>query len=261
MPELLEVETYRQAAERCVGRTITAVHAPDHWFLKGGLTAPALAVAVEGATICAARRRGKLLLLDLDGDRPPLGLRFGMTGRLIVDDHAAIDHLEHSSDRDDAAWDRVRFELDGTGHLVVRDPRRLGGVELDPDEDRLGPDALTIGLRRLRPIVAASRAPVKALLMDQSRIAGMGNLLTDETLWFAGIDPARPAHTLSDDEVAALHAAMRRTLKVLGRRGGSHTGDTYSERHVDGACPRCGVALRRRTIGGRTTWSCPRHQT
>ena len=77
--------------------------------------------------------------------------------------------------------------------MYLRDPRRLGAVELDPDEERLGPDAFDLTLAQLRVIIAKSRAPVKAVIMDQSRIAGLGNLLCDEILWRAGIDPARPA--------------------------------------------------------------------
>lgn len=260
MPELLEVEAYRRLAEQTIGRTITTVDAPDDWFLKGGLTATGLRDAVVGATIRAARRRGKLLLVDLETDRPTLGLRFGMTGRLMVDDRHALDHLEYASRRDDEAWDRVAFHFEGGGRMLIRDPRRLGGVELDPDEERLGPDAASVGLRELRRIVERSRAPVKALLMDQSRIAGLGNLMTDEVLWFAGIHPERRAGELGDDEVRRLHRAVRRTVDVLGRRGGAHTGDHFPERHVDGRCPRDGAEMARATVGGRSTWFCPEHQ-
>lgn len=260
MPELLEVEAYRRLAEHAVGRRIEAVDAPDPWFLKRGLTAGGLADAVVGSVIRATRRRGKLLLVDLDGERPTLGLRFGMTGRLMVDGRHALDHLEYASRRDDEAWDRVAFHFDTGGRMLIRDPRRLGGVELDPDEDRLGPDAATLGLRELRPILAASRAPVKAVLMDQGRVAGLGNLMTDEALWFAGIHPERPANELDADEVRRLHRAIRRTVEVLGRRGGAHTGDHFSERHADGRCPRDGAEMVWATVGGRSTWRCSEHQ-
>ncbi len=258
MPELLEIETYRIAAEPVVGRRITTVHAPDDWYAKGDTTTEELRTVLPGHTITGTRRIGKLLLLDTDG--PTLGLRFGMTGRLLVDGGASIDRLEYSSDRNDPAWDRFGLAF-AAGDLVMRDPRRLGGVELDPDETRLGPDAATVTLKPFREILRGSAAPVKARLMDQARLAGMGNLLTDDALWRGGIDPTRPANSLSDTEVARLHRAMRRTLEVLGGRGGSHTGDMQPARVRGGACPKCGEELRRDDVGGRTTYWCARHQS
>src|SRR4051812_29229460 len=132
MPEMLEVEAYRRLAARTLGRTINRVDAPDAWFLKGGIDADQLADALLGRSFGADRRIGKLLLLDVV-DGPTLGLRFGMTGRLIVDGRAVIDQLEYSSDRNDTAWDRFGLGFTDGGDLVLRDPRRLGGVELDPD--------------------------------------------------------------------------------------------------------------------------------
>lgn len=258
MPELLEIETYRLAAEAVVGRRILTVHAPDEWYAKSDTTTDELRAVLPGHTITGTRRIGKLLLLDTDG--PTLGLRFGMTGRLLVDGGAPIDQLEYSSNRNDPAWDRFRIGFD-VGDLAIRDPRRLGGVELDPDESKLGPDATAVTLKPFRAILRGSGAPVKARLMDQARLAGMGNLLTDDALWRAGIDPTRPANSLSDGEVARLHRAMRRTLTVLGGRGGSHTGDMQPARVRGGACPKCGEELRRDEVGGRTTYWCSRHQS
>ena len=165
-----------------------------------------------------------------------------------------------ASDRNDPAWDRFGLAFAGGGALVIRDPRRLGGVELDPDESRLGPDATSVTLAPFRSILRSSGAPVKARLMDQARLAGMGNLLTDDALWRAGIDPTRPADSLSDSEVQRLHRAMRRTLRILGERGGSHTGDLQPARVRGGSCPKCGEELCRDGVGGRTTYWCPRHQ-
>ena len=142
----------------------------------------------------------------------------------------------------------------------LRDPRRLGAVELDPDEDRLGVDALELTLPQLRSIVARSRAPVKAVLMNQARIAGLGNLLADEILWRAGIAPDRPASSLDAAEQVALHRAIRSSLRTLGRRGGSHTGDLMVARLPGGCCPRDGTPLVRGTVGGRTSYWCPLHQ-
>jgi formamidopyrimidine-DNA glycosylase len=258
MPESIEVEYYRRLAERTVGRRIVGVDAPDAWFLKGGLTADALAAAATGRMITAARRIGKLLLLDTDG--PTFGLRFGMTGRLLVDGVAGVDDLQYSSMRDEPAWDRVTFHLKGGGDLRIRDPRRLGGVLLDPDESRLGADVLTIEPAALRDALARSTAPVKARLMDQERVAGVGNLIADEALWRAGIDPARAAGSLTAAEVRRLHRHLRATVDDLLERGGSHTGDVFHARTPEGTCPRDGTPMQRRTIGGRTTWSCPTHQ-
>jgi formamidopyrimidine-DNA glycosylase len=260
MPEMLEVEIYRRAAAASLGRTITALSTPDPWFLKGGVTGAQVADALVGRSFVADRRRGKLLMLDTSGAGPTLGLRFGMTGVLELDGLAAIDGLEYSSHRRDPAWERFVVHFDDGGALRLRDPRRLGGVELDPDEDRLGPDALDFSLVQLRTLLADSAAPLKARLMDQARIAGLGNLLTDELLWRAGLDPARAARSLDANEVARLRRSMRTTLRVLGARGGSHTGDLQDSRHRGGTCPRDGAALERRTIGGRTTYSCPEHQ-
>ncbi len=258
MPELLEIETYRRAAEAVVGRRISQIHAPDEWYAKGTTTTDALRTVLAGCTITGVRRIGKLLLADTDG--PVLGLRFGMTGRLLVDGGAPIDALEYSSGRDDPAWDRFGLSFQGGGELTIRDPRRLGGVELDPDESRLGPEASTVTLAPFRKILGASTAPLKARLMDQAHLAGLGNLLTDETLWRAGIAPDRVARSLDRDEVARLHRAMRRTIALLGERGGSHTGDLQPARVRGGCCPKDGAELHRADIGGRTTYWCPEHQ-
>ena len=111
MPEILEVESYRRHAEAVLGLRLVGVDAPDPWYLKGGLTAAALHDAVIGRAFIAARRMGKLLLLDTDGDGPTIGIRFGMTGRLVVDGRAAIDRLEYGSARLEAAWQRGAVRL------------------------------------------------------------------------------------------------------------------------------------------------------
>ena len=260
MPELIEVEVYRRAADRAVGRRVAQVEAPDSWFLKGGLTPAAVTAAVEGATLTGTDRRGKLLIVHLDGDRPELGLRFGMTGRLVVDGDVPIAALEYSSGRDDPAWDRFALRFDDGGRLRLSDPRRLGGVELDPDLAALGPDAWTVTAAELRAALAGSTTALKARLLDQSKLAGLGNLLVDETLWRAGLDPARPAGSLSPAELRRLRSRIHSTVTQLFERGGSHRGDLHLERHRDGHCPRDGAPLLRRTIGGRTTYSCSAHQ-
>jgi formamidopyrimidine-DNA glycosylase len=255
---MIEIEQYRKVAERTVDRRIHTVHAPDAWYLKSGTTAAALRRTLRGATIGGTRRIGKLLLLDTDGGT--LGLRFGMTGRLLVDGAGPIEKLEYSSARLDPSWIRFALRFDDGGDLQVVDPRRLGGVVLDPTLDHLGPDALAVRERQLREALAASRAPVKAWLLDQSRVAGVGNLLADEILWRAGLDPARPAGSLDPAEAMVLHRTLGRTIRLLTKRGGSHTGDLQVARVRGASCPRDGAPLQRRTIGGRTTYSCPVHQ-
>ncbi len=260
MPELIEVEVYRQLAERAVGRRVAEVEASDDWFLKGGLTPAVVTSAVEGATITGTKRVGKLLMLSLDGDRPVLGLRFGMTGRLVLDGEVPIARLEYSSGRDDPEWDRFAVRFEDGARLRISDPRRLGGVELDPDPARLGPDAWTVTLGQLGGALRGSAAPLKARLLDQARLAGLGNLLVDETLWRAGLDPARPASGLDPPELARLQRRIRSTVNTLFERGGSHTGDLQAERRRGGVCPADGAPLDRRSVGGRTTYSCPVHQ-
>jgi formamidopyrimidine-DNA glycosylase len=258
VPELIEVEAYRRLAEAAaLGRPIAEVVAPDSWWLKGGLTAEALTGALVGRSFTTARRTGKRLLLETDKDGPVLGLRFGMTGRLIVDGVAGVETLQYSSSRDVHAWDRLVVGFGDGGALAVRDPRRLGGAELDPDEARLGPDAASLTQAGLVGALAGSRAPLKARLMDQQRISGLGNLLVDEILFRAGLDPLREAGHLDRNELRRLHRWVRRTLADLS---GSHAGHLGPVRQPGAMCPLDGTPLVRRTIGGRTTWSCPRHQ-
>jgi formamidopyrimidine-DNA glycosylase len=258
MPELPEIEAYRRLAERTTGRVIASVALPDAWYVKGELSPAAVIGALEGERVTAADRIGKLLLLRTTG--PTLGLRFGMTGRLLVDDRVALEHLEYGSAREEPAWDRVIIQFEPSGGLRVRDPRRLGGIQLDPDVDRLGLDALAVTPAQLRAVLGTSTAPLKARLMDQARVAGVGNLLADEILWRASLDPVRPAGSLSPPELRRLHRHLAPTIVQLLERGGSHTGDLQPHRRPGGVCPRDGQPLERRTVGGRTTWSCPRHQ-
>ncbi len=207
----------------------------------------------------ADRRIGKLLLLDVDGG-PTVGVRFGMTGAVFVDGVPAIARLEYTRDLSDPRWDRVAFRFVGGGDLIVRDPRRLGGVELDPDESRLGVDAMDVTVAQLRRALGHSSAPLKARLLDQAHVAGIGNLLADEILWRAGLDPVRAAGSLTPAELRRLQRHVRATLRELQARGGSHMGDLQVMRTRDGICPRDGTPLERRTVGGRTTYSCPHHQ-
>ncbi|MDH3680895.1 MAG: formamidopyrimidine-DNA glycosylase, partial [Acidimicrobiia bacterium] len=251
MPEGVEIEIYRRSAAEVVGRMIEAVEAPDPWFLKDGLTANAVTEAVTGQVVEAARRKGKLLVLDLSNEIR-LGLRFGMTGRLIVDQVSSIEYLEYASQRHNPEWDRFVLRFAGGGDLRIQDPRRLGGVQLDPDEDTLGADVFTATLGDLRARVFVGDVPIKARLLDQTRLAGVGNLIADETLFRAGIDPARPASSLDQSEQRKLQRHLRKVVGDFLRDGGSHTGRLQPSRVRGGRCPKDGAELLRREVGGRT---------
>lgn len=270
MPELVEVERYRQAADQVMGCAIEAVEVPDPHVLGGRLTPRQLRAALKGRAFTAARRHGKLLLLDT-GPRPgepaeagpTLGLRFGMTGGLVVTGTAVIDRLLYSSRQFGEQWLRFCLRLEGGRELALHDPRRFGRVLLDPDESALGPDAATVTLGQLGQALAArwgEGPPLKARLMDQARLAGLGNLLVDEILWRAGLAPGRPSASLSQAERRRLHRHLRATVAELQRLGGSHLGALTDERRSGGLCRRDGAPLRRSTVGGRTTWWCPAHQ-
>ena len=259
VPELVEVERYRALADRAVGRQVAAVESPDPWFIKGAASGELLASALVGRRFTGARRIGKLLLLDVE-DGPVVGIRFGMTGSLVVDGADAVGRLLYTSGRYDPAWERWSVAFADDARLVVHDPRRLGGVTLDPDVSRLGPDAVGLGAAALGRALAGSAAPLKARLLDQSRIAGIGNLIADEVLWRAGLSPIRRAASLSPSEVRRLRRHLARTLADLSGRGGSQLGDLMAERHPGGLCPKDGAPLERTTVGGRTTWWCRAHQ-
>jgi formamidopyrimidine-DNA glycosylase len=259
VPELIEVEAYRKAAEPLVGRRLEEVERLDPGVIRGGATPADIRAVVEGSTVAAVHRHGKLLLVELV-DRPVLGLRFGMTGRLVVDDHAPIDDLEYGSSADRPEWDRFVVRTAPHGGFRINDPRRLGGVELSPDVARLGPDATTVTAKQLAAALDGSATSLKARLLDQSRVAGIGNLIADEVLWQARLAPGRRAGSLSADEVSTLARSIRASVRRLAALGGSHRGALQPVRKRGGPCPRCGATLLRSRIGGRTTLWCPAEQ-
>ncbi len=265
MPEILEIELYRREMNALIDRRVETVECPDLWFVRRAGSPAALATALEGGRVTGLRRHGKLLLIDLLDDSLPtdvtvLGLRFGMTGRPVVDDRPAPVTLEYAPAAALDKWVRFGLRFEGDGRLRIVDPRRLGGVELDPDLGHLGPDVLTLTFDDLR-VACRSAAAVKTVLLDQRRLAGLGNMLADEVLWRASIDPGRPAVGLDDGEIERLRDTIFETLPELLRRGGSHLGDLSAGlRRPGGRCPRDGAELVVRRFGGRTTYSCPLHQ-
>lgn len=260
MPELPEVERARALiAERALGRRIARVDDSDAYVTRPHV-AGEIAAALTGRELTAAHRRGKSMWIETDGgDGPTLGLHLGMAGRIVVDDAVEGDYWP-SGDGGNPVWDRFTLEFADGGRLVLRDRRRLGRAVLEPRIDLLGPDAAEIDRDAFRERVGHGTAPLKARIMDQSVLAGVGNLLADEALWRAKLSPLRPARELSDDELDRLRRDLRAAIRSAIKLGGVHTGDFIAHRKRDGHCPRCGTAVRRATVGGRTTYWCPKEQ-
>jgi formamidopyrimidine-DNA glycosylase len=274
VPELPEVETVRrQIAPVLEGATILSAEIHDV-----RLTRPVephfVADALVGEQIATVERRGKYLLWRMASGRT-LVVHLRMTGSLR---HAPAGGLPED------AYRRARVVLDTGAEVGYRDVRRFGTWELLDEghlrpylASRLGPEPLAPSFRaaRLARLLEGRRAPIKAFLLDQRRIAGVGNIYADEALWRARIHPRRTAGDLGLDEVARLHrgirAALRRGVELQGSTlrdyatpdGGS--GGMQREFHVYGRlgepCDRCGTPIERIVVAGRGTWLCPRCQT
>jgi formamidopyrimidine-DNA glycosylase len=186
-----------------------------------------------------------------------------MTGVLLVDSAAGVEGLFYGPHSYRDEWIRAGLEFADGRRLLLHDPRRLARVEIDPDLSELGPDALTLTRVQFDQVVATPRGEgpaIKARLLDQSAVAGVGNLLGDEILFRAGIDPRTPVGRLDGPQRTALYRAFTTTMRTLARRGGSHLGDHMGGRTPGGYCPRDGGAMRIGVIGGRTTYWCSVHQ-
>ena len=257
MPELPEVERARALiARRALNRRIVAVDDTDTYVCRPHAPGE-IAAALVGGRLTAAHRKGKSMWCETSDDGPALGIHLGMAGRIVVDGEEAGDPRPRV-DRD--RWDRFSIAFADGGSMTLRDSRRLGRVRLEPAIERLGPDAAEISRRDFRARVARSRMPVKARIMDQAVLAGVGNLLADEALWRARIDPNRRADDLSEEELDRLRVAIRAANRSAIAGGGVHTGKVIPARRRDGVCPRCGTPMARGTIGGRTTYWCPAEQ-
>lgn len=258
MPEAIEVEIYKKLAERALCQKVAGVEILDSSYLRGEDTEKYLRDEIVHKEVQQVRRHGKLLLLDFGTST--LGIRFGMTGRLVANGVPAIEALLYTTNLLDTKYER--FVLHFTNGLVlgVSDPRRFGNVELNPNEKKLGPDAYTIKSAHLVRALSSSRATIKSQLLNQTKIAGIGNLLCDEILWRSGISPKKEASLLSKEQVERLAKVIRNTIENLEERGGSHLGDLQKNRQKNGVCPIEKSPLVRENIGGRTTWWCPAHQ-
>jgi formamidopyrimidine-DNA glycosylase len=273
MPELPEVETIRRRlAPVLEGATIERAEIADPRLPRP--VDPALvADALTGERIAALDRRGKYLLWRLSSGRT-LVVHLRMTGS-----------LRHASDGElpEDAYRRATLALDTGAAVGYRDVRRFGTWELLDEghlrpylDARLGPEPLagSFTASRLAALAARRTTPVKAFLLDQRRIAGVGNIYADEALWRAQIHPLRPAGELSGDELGRLHRALRAVLRKGIERQGSTLRDYVTpdgdggamqhEFHVYGRfgepCDRCGRPIERIVVGGRGTWFCPHCQ-
>ncbi|MBM9465814.1 Fpg/Nei family DNA glycosylase [Nakamurella leprariae] len=285
MPELPEVERARRLlADHALDRTIVDVDDRDEFVTRPHRPGE-LRSALTGRTLTAAHRRGKSMWLTTspngtDTDGPDLGIHLGMGGVLVVrdaDGSVFLDGDPNPTARptvDDGPygaasraagphkpeWDRFVLRFADGGTLALFDKRRLGRVRLDPAVDGLGPDALGLPRARFRDRMGRSTAPVKARLLDQSVLAGVGNLLADEALWRAKIHPATPVSELDDPAMDRLHRSLKGALDDAIAQGGVHTGRVIPARVKGGRCPRCRAAMEHGTVGGRSTWWCTREQ-
>ena len=274
MPELIEVEMYRRDLDALVGLPVESVELQDERAIRPKGTPEDIMEVLLGMTLSRTLRHGKLLIavfVDPPLNRPfrrhgetegcgvSLGVRFGMTGRLLIDGNSCIEHLEYSSKRNDPAWDRFALSLGGH-RMVLRDQRCLGSVELDPELAGLAPDAATLTTEQLSAAFAGRSKAIKSALLDQTIVAGLGNLLADEVLWAVGLSPLRPVDTLASARLEHLASQIRKTVQELGARGGSHTGVSFPLRHEGALCARCSGSMRRDRVGGRTAWWCSTHQ-
>ncbi|HZT18040.1 MAG TPA: DNA-formamidopyrimidine glycosylase family protein [Dongiaceae bacterium] len=266
MPELPDVENYRFYLDRHAKRqTIRGVEVIDARVLRR-LSGPAFRRRVVGARMGESRRHGKHLLVALDKGGW-VTFHFGMTGALAA----------YGGQDERPAYARLSFDFGNGRSLAYTDPRKLGHMGFVEDADRfiaeekLGPDALakSLTLKRFRELIAGGRGHVKSLLMDQSRIAGIGNLYADEILFQARLHPELPVSRLTPDEVARLYRDMRRVLKIAVARGAGSEDfldrlpASYLLRHrgKDERCPRCGGPIQALRMGGRTAYLCPRCQS
>ncbi|HEY8045988.1 MAG TPA: DNA-formamidopyrimidine glycosylase family protein [Streptosporangiaceae bacterium] len=271
MPELPEVETARRLiADQALHRTIAAVDDADTYVTRPH-TPGQLRDALAGRTLTAVRRRGKTIWAETSGagadpaPGPDLGIHLGMSGRIVVTAPGGQASEGGGPRRRDAQprkpeWDRFTIEFADGGRLALFDKRRLGRVRLNPDVSALGPDAEEITRDEFRRMLSKGTIAVKARLLDQSKIAGVGNLLADEALWQARISPAAPVNTLGPGDADRLYDALAAALKSAAAHGGVHTGEVIPFRHAGARCPRDGAEMRHGTVGGRSTWWCSREQ-
>jgi formamidopyrimidine-DNA glycosylase len=271
MPELPEVESARQVIERlALHRTIVDVNDSDTYVSRPHLPGE-IRTALLGRQLTVVHRRGKSMWCETSGvgrsqrPGPTLGIHLGMSGKIVfADGHGEEvdggDYWRRGRAPGDFRFTRFSLSFADGAALLLVDPRRLGRARLDPPVETLGPDARDITAPQFRAMIGRGTAPVKARLLDQESIAGVGNLLADQTLWLARVNPARPVDELSRREVDNLYRALHRAVDAAIGAGGVHALSILPARVRGGVCPRDGAPMLRGTVGGRTTWWCSREQ-
>ena len=273
MPELPEVETIRLKLEpHLIGRRFDRVEISDPRLVRP-FEPDAVAAELEGERVSALERRGKYLIVRFDSGKALL-IHLRMTGSLR---HATKGKLGDDPHR------RAVVRLDDGSDVAYRDVRRFGTWQLlEPGElepyldERLGVEPLerAFTTRRLGQQLEGRRAPIKAALLDQRTVAGLGNIYVDEALWRAQVHPLRPAGTLDEDELARLTRAIKDALKTAVRRQGASLRDystpdgelgTMQDRfrvydREGRPCQRCGTPIDKIRTAGRGTWYCPNCQ-
>jgi formamidopyrimidine-DNA glycosylase len=271
MPELPEVETVRAKLEpRLVGRRFERVEIADPRLTRPSDPA-GVAGELEGERVAALGRRGKYLIVRFESGRCLL-VHLRMTGQLLHSNGGSLPAVDPHR--------RAVVRLDDASDVVYRDVRRFGtwqvfeSGELEPYlGERVGPEPLTSAFtaKRLAGVFAGRRAPVKAAVLDQRSLAGVGNIYADEALWRARIHPLVPAGDLDGDELAALHRGIRSALSVGIERQGATLNDYRAPDGSSGRmqhefkvygregepCDRCGAPIEKIRAAGRGTWYCP----
>jgi formamidopyrimidine-DNA glycosylase len=270
MPELPEVETIARDLERRVtGATVRAVRIAKHDILAPGTTAARLRRNLPGRRISDVRRRGKNLVLTFDGDLR-LVVNLGMTGRVVSSDSPRADELGHVA---------ARIDLEDGRSLLYDDARRFGRLDLRTEaawrerDAEIGIEPLADGFAPadLHSMTRRSVMPIRNWLLDQSRIAGVGNIYANEALFRSGIRPTRRAYRITRTEAGALHRELRAVLDEAIRDRGT----TFSDyRDADGneggfqfrlrvydreglPCPACATPIKRTVLANRSAFYCP----
>ena len=273
MPELPEAETIvRALRQRLPGARVRAVTVRHRDILAPGLTPQRLGRALRGRAFTGVSRRGKNVVLEFDGDLR-LVINLGMPGRVVTSEAERAGELRHVA---------ARFELEDGRALLYDDARRFGCLDLrdaagwaartaqlgaEPLDDAFTPEVL-------HALTRTSIMPIRNFLLDQKKVAGVGNIYANEALFRAGVRPTRRARTLRRRENAALHAHLRAVLnESIAQRGTtiSDYRDAFGEsggferwlRVYDRAgepCPQCGTPVKRIVLTNRSAFYCPRCQ-